>query len=88
MIFGFMVNKNTALQPFKYFKVKHKNCHVTNTNLYVHISYLMQVSAETLSKTMTVLKLALLIGAYGSLILIPISKGAYIFHRGRNYHNK
>lgn len=69
MIFGFMVNKNTALQPFKYFKVKHKNCHVTNTNLYVHISYLMQVSAETLSKTMTVLKLALLIGAYGSLIL-------------------
>lgn len=83
MIFGFMVNKKTALQPFKYFKVKHKNCHVTNTNLYVHISYLMQVSAETLSKTMT-----LLIGAYGSLILIPISKGAYIFHRGRNYHNK
>lgn len=83
-----IMNKNTALQPFKYFKVKHKNCHVTNTNLYVHISYLMQVSAETLSKTMTVLKLALLIGAYGSLILIPISKGAFLYHRGRNYHNK
>nr|XP_034301517.1 U-scoloptoxin(16)-Er13a [Crassostrea gigas] len=31
---------------------------------------------------MTVLKLALLFGAYGSLILIPMSKGAYISYRG------
>lgn len=44
----------------------------------------MNMFTEILSKTMTVLKLALLIGAYDFLILIPMSKGTYVYHWGKN----
>lgn len=64
---------------------------MTDTNLYTcTLSKASYYFAETSSNTctMTVLTMSLLIGAYGSLILIPMSKGAYISYRGKKNHNK
>lgn len=54
---------------------------LTYKYLYLILRY-SKYFGETLSKTMDVLKLALLISAYGSIILIPMFKGAAFINIG------